>query len=212
MPPTQQQDPYQQPAPSQHDPSRYEFIMSPDQQPKPSLFGGGLNRRFVALAAGGIIGLVLLLVLIGSLLGGGKSDTTALVSIAAEQAEIVRVTDQSFSHTSSQDTKNFATNTDLCIASSQQELLAYLAKNGVKVNDKQLAAKHNPKTDATLQAANESGTFDSTLITTLQSQLTSYRASLQTAYKTATGKQEKKVLSDAYAQAGLLLKQSEQHS
>jgi hypothetical protein len=211
MPPVQPQNSYQPPAP-EHDPSRYEFIMSPGQQQRPSLIGGGWNPRKLAIIGGGIVGVIILFAIIGSLLSGGKGDTLTLKSIAAQQAEIVRVSDLGLKNVSSQDTNNFATNTNLCLSSSQQQLLSYLGQNGVKINEKQLALKANPKTDAALQAASESGTFDATFTTTLQTELTAYQASLQAAYKTATGKTEKQVLSDAFAQAGLLLKQSQQHS
>lgn len=215
MPPVQPQDPYQQPAPPQHDPARYDFIVNPQapKRPSPFSFGsGGPSMKLLLMGGGVVVVVIILFVIIGSLLGGSKGDTVALAGIAEQQAEIARVAKLGADDAVSQDTQNFATNLSLSIATSEQTMVAYLGKNGVKLGAKQLALKQDSKTDAALTAAQDSGTYDSTFTSLMQTELTNYQASLSKAYKTATGKTEKQVLSDAYANAGLLIKQSSQHS
>jgi hypothetical protein len=212
QPPSQPDNQYPQPAP-QHDPARYEFIMSPGQPGRRGLLPGGApNVRMLALVGGAVVAIIILFVVIASLLGGGKSDSSSLVLIAERQAELARVAQLGSQNAVSQDTQNFAANAGASLTTSEQNMLAYLKQNGVKLSNKQLLLKMNSKTDAALTAAKESGTYDSTFVSEMQSELTSYQAALNTAEKSAAGKTEKQVLNDAINGAVLLLKQSAQHS
>lgn len=206
----QPQQPYYQPTAPQapENPSQYDFIVN-NQSPK----RGPSSKTMLLFVAGTAGVLIVLAWIILSLVFGGKGAATApLVTLAQEQTEIIRITkaaDDS-NQLSSQDAQNFSRNTRLTISSDQAELTNFLAKNGKKLTKKQLALKQSATTDSTLQAAASSGTYDSTFISVLQTQLKTYQTSLSQAFKGASSASEKALLKGEFDNATLLLEQSSQ--
>src|SRR5690242_7584534 len=117
--------------------SGYDFIFNP---PSPAggrrlgLPGGGRSRLMVGAVG---LGVLLLLIFIAySLLGGKGFDATGPVSVAQTQQELVRVAAEAGPNTTQLATSSLAINAQLTVQTQQTKLLAYLSKQGKKVNAK----------------------------------------------------------------------------
>jgi flagellar basal body-associated protein FliL len=176
----------------------------------------GPNKKTLLIFGLGAALLIIVLawVILALAFSGNGSATAPLVSIAQQQNEIARVAKSANTpgNLTTQDARNFSRNTELTIETDQSKLIDLLKKNGTKLNNKLLAAKQSATTDEALSAAAASGTYDSTLTSTLQTQLNSYQASLNNAYGSATSASEKKLLKAEYNNATLLIEQSTQHN
>jgi hypothetical protein len=208
----QPQQPYSQPPqpPVPENAGQYDFIVNngtPANRPNP---------KTMFLFIGGTVVLVIALVwfILSLFLGGNSGSSAPLVTIAQEQTEIARIATAAAqsNHLTSQDTRNFTRNTQLTISSDNTDLLALLKTDGKKLDEKQLGLKRSATTDSTLEAANSSGTYDSTLTGILQTQLKAYQTSIKQAYATSTSNKEKSLLNSEYDHATLLLEQSTQRN
>jgi hypothetical protein len=182
---------------SGHNP--YEFIVNPNT-PKHSKFSFGGGSSFgLRLAIVGA-GLVVLMIIIGVLMSslGPKSTTPDLEAIAQRQQEIIRIAAGASQQAAGQDTKNFASNVQITVGSSQTEVLNYLAGRGVKMKSKQLALDQNPKIDTYLTDAASANNYDGALAQTLSDELQTYEALLQKTFKETSSKQTRTVLQDCF--------------
>lgn len=214
MNPQAPQNPYG-PAPGQFpgtphlpSPQDYEFILNAQKPNRHSYRSSGGGKKFWFL----MIGLVVVLAIIGlvAIFGrsSGGSDYSLLTKTAQDQTEIVRVANLVIAQNGiSQSTDNLATNVALTVNSDLTQLKQYLSKNHHGLSDKQLTAGKNSQTDTALGAANTSGNLDSTYNQTLKDQLNTYQTDLRNAYKATTGPNGQKVLSNAYDNVQLLIKQ-----
>lgn len=208
----QPQQPYYSPPTPQapQNSGQYDFIVN-NQAPR-----RGPNQKTIILFVVGAAALVVILawVILGLAFGGKGGATAPLVTLAQEQTEMVRIAklaNQS-NQLSSQDARNFSRNTQLTLTSDQSELVSFLAKNGKKLNAKQLGAKQSATTDGALSAASASGTYDSTLTSILQTQLKTYQSNLTQAYNGASSASEKALLKAEFDHATLLYEQSNQRN
>lgn len=183
----------------------YDFILSSGGKPKPSLGGGSFKQRLVLALTGLAVLLILVFVFIGVLAGRGSSNADALVKVAQEQAEIIRIASIGQSKATDSTVKNLATTTQLSTQSAQVTTLSYLSKNGHKVKTSQLTLLKDSRTDQQLNDASTAGTFNDTFNQILQKQLTTYRSDLQTAYQGATGVNERKLLQDSFNSVSYLI-------
>lgn len=211
------QQPYYQPPPQPAPPQntgQYDFITDGGYQ-QPTRFGGGGSKKSLLIIVVGALVLIGLLWLIFSLVfGGTNNQLTPLVGIAQQQTEMLRITTAATNGDSltTQDTKNFAHNAELSLTTDQKTTVDFMAKNGKKVDAKQLGLKQSKQTDDALAAASASGTYESTYVSIMQQQLKAYQASLKQTYNAATSPVEKQLLATEYDNAGLLVQQSTQHS
>lgn len=166
----------------------------------------------VVIGAVVVIGLIWLI--LSLVFSSGSDKLTPLVGIAQQQTELVRITEAATGNDdiSNQDVKNFAENIQLSVGSDKADLLSFLAKNGLKVKDKQLTAKQSSQTDDALEAATANGTYDTTLTRLLQDQLKAYQNTLKQNYTSTSSTVERDLLSSQYNNAQLLLEQTTQHS
>jgi hypothetical protein len=197
--------------PNGHNP--YDFILNPAPQPKPaplSKLPGGNNPLIVKIViiVGGAFVLIIALSIIMSMFN--RSDTVnsaALLNIAQTQNEIARVADQGLTNATQQNVKNLSVNTKLAMRTQQQLLIAYMGRNGIKVSSKQLTFKQDAQTDQKFTLAKQTSTFDVVFSQTVQSQLEAYATSLKQLFGTATGENQRTLLSTDYTQTQLLISQ-----
>ncbi|HSX53469.1 MAG TPA: hypothetical protein VLF90_03845 [Patescibacteria group bacterium] len=186
----------------------YDFILNHSPK-KPGLFGGSFKNRVIFVAAGGIV-LVIAAIIFASLLGGG-GNASALVELSEQQQELIRVSTLGEKQSgASQATQNLAITTQLAVQTDQTKTLAQLKKTGHKVKSAQLNLKKNSSTDQQLAAAAQNNGFDAAFAGDLQTQLKSYRASLQQAYKASASQSEKNILRSSFNSASYLLGDSAQ--
>jgi hypothetical protein len=207
MPPFQQQQyPQQQPAP-QPPQDQYHFIMNPEQPKRSSSLKNPMGLLFIV---GAVAVVVVLLVVILSIARGGGSNKQPLITVAQDQQEIGRVAALDLGQIKDQRVKNFATTTQLTMATDSISYTSFLGKHGVKVSKKQLSAGTNSSTDAQLASAITSNTLDSTLSITLQNELKQYQTDLAKAYQSSTTSSVRAELNQLNQNADLLLTQSQQ--
>lgn len=198
---------------SEHPHAQYEFIMNPGKAPKSSgvlgLASGSMAKR-IGILTGGAVVLIVIIIGLASLLGGGKTSTTELVSVVQDQTELIRIAGLGTSDATGQATLNVAYSAQLSLTTSQQQLLNYLVVNHKKVGAKELSLKQNAKTTTDLANALATSTFDSTFNDVMKAQLTSYMQDLKTAYAVSPGPKGRQLLSAEYDGAQLLLQQNAQ--
>lgn len=206
MDPYQQyQNPYQGQNNQGNNP--YEFIMSPQKPPKKRFhLGGGNLAMTVALFAGGaLIFMIVVAILLNTF--APQKVSGDLTTMAQVQTELIRVADKGAKTGTQQVTKNLAITIQFSMNTQRKEMLAFMAKRGVTVNDKELVLKQNATTDQELASARTTSTFDSVFTGIMQDELTAYANDLKTIYSNATSKSEKELMSDYYEQTQLLISQ-----
>lgn len=206
----QQQFPQQQ----QPAPNPYGFIMDDPVQKKPAgplkIFNGNSQKARIALVAGGFLFLLIIgWVLLSLLSAGNGAQNEKLLSLAQQQTEIIRVSNLAENSRSirSTATRNLAVNGSAVMVSSKKDVVALLAKNKMKVKDKQLAGASDSKIDAKLAAATNNNTFDQTFVEIYKGLLQKYQRSVKDAFDSSKSATEKATLQTSYTSVGILLKE-----
>lgn len=190
--------------PSGNGQNPYDFILKGEGKPKRTLGGGSLKQRIIIVGGGVLILLIIAIIFVSFLGSTSKGSSDALVKVAQEQTELARVAAIGVAKANSSETKNLAIITQLSMESSQADTVALLKKGGHKVSDKTLALLQDPNTDQQLDAADAGNSFDATFTDLLHKQLNSYRASLQSAFKTASTTQQQ-LLQTSFNDATVLI-------
>ncbi|HJP96821.1 MAG TPA: hypothetical protein VJ843_05640 [Candidatus Saccharimonadales bacterium] len=197
--------------PQNSDQNPYDFIMNPGAAPAKKPLGlGGKNSFFVkiGLIAGGAIVFMVVAAIVLNSLTSDKTNTTDLQTLAATQTEIARVASKGTSGSSSTvSVRSFAVSTQLSMLTQQQATVNFLATKNVKMSVKKLSAAVNSQTDAKLQAASNSSTFDTVFVSVMKDELSSYLSNLETYYKNATNSDVKAMLQNDFKQTQLLQQQ-----
>jgi hypothetical protein len=206
----QPNNPYGTPAPPPQ-PHEYEFITNPGKpprQPLNNLLPGGASMPMrIAVVVGGLFVLLILFLVIKGLVSGG-GNTTALLNVAQQQQEIIHLSTNANQQTNLSITnQNSAVTTQASMTSAQTQLISYLGTNGHKVKSKDLEKGVSANLDQEFTTAIANNTYDSTYKQVMQSQLKNYQQALQTAYQQTSGPKGRKLLTDQFNAAKLLLQQ-----
>jgi len=197
--------------PHNSDQNPYDFIMNPGAAPVKKPLGlGGKNSFFVkiGLIAGGAIVFMIVAAIVINSLTADKTNTADLETLAATQTEIARVASKGTSGSSSTVTvRSFAVSTQLTMLTQQHTTVNFLATKNIKMNTKKLSAAVNSQTDAKLQAASSSSTFDTVFVSVMKEQLANYLSSLETYYKNATNSDVKAMIQTDFQQTQMLQQQ-----
>ena len=203
----QPQQPYY--GPPQPSGSPYDFIVNPGVAPKRSRLPGGnsvLARSLLVL--GGILVLLVIFIVVKNLLLVDSTNTPLLVAAVSQQQELIHLSSKAvLEPTIEPTTKNFALTTQLTLTSQQQQLLAYLKGQGHKIAPKQLANQVSLATDQQLAAAASASTYDATFRQIMQTDLTTYKQTLQQAFAKTSGDAGRTLINKDYDSAQLLLQQ-----
>lgn len=186
----------------------YEFILNPTQPQKPAPLSG--NKGFIlkiCLIIGALIVLMIGISILMNALNSNKNKAVEnLKNIPLTQQELIRVAGTGLDNVTSQPLKNFAITTKLTISGQQQNMINYLAEQGVKTTAKQLALSRSTTTDALLSQAKENSTYDLIFTQQMTKSLNAYLTSINNTYKTVTGPTARKLLKTDYDQTQMLLK------
>ena len=193
---------------SGHNP--YEFIVNPTAKSKVgrALLSGDTFLKRIVMMVGG----VLLLFIVGGILVTSlepKGSIPGMIAIAQRQQEVVRVATNATSQASNQDAKNFVTNVEITITSSQKQTLAYLTAHRTKLSTKELTLDKDPQTDAELANAATANNYDGAVTQELVNELQTYEGLLQSTYGQSTSTETKQVLQTEFLNVTLLIKQGE---
>ncbi|MBI2592297.1 hypothetical protein HYW36_02355 [Candidatus Saccharibacteria bacterium] len=200
----QPQDTNQQPATPT--PGQFDFMLK--NQPKPPnrfsvLLSGIPKPAKVALL---IIGIVFILVILYSLLVGGKTaGTDQLTLVMARAQEIARISALAGQQAKNPDTKGLAATTEAILNSQARELQTYLTDLKVKVNVKKIAVLYlDKKADAKLATALQNNNYDQTYFDYLKTNLATYKNQLLVTYK-GVGKNVQTILNSDYKSVETIL-------
>ena len=175
---------------------RFDFMLK--DQPKPGRsFGLPALSKPVKIILGAVFA-IFLLIIISSVISGHKGGATKqITAVLARGQEVLRVTQQ-VQQLRLQDptTQALAATVNATLSSDQQQLLAYLSTNHVKVSKVQLAADTDKSTDTNMQSASQNNSLDSAYDGYLKDNLNKYQTDLQAAYG-AAGPKGKVILKNA---------------
>ncbi len=185
----------------------YKFIFDPNKEPAKKLLPSTNTKRGrILIIAVGLIVLLIIISLVSSLItNAGQAGTKDLIELAQRQQEIVRVAQIGVTKSKGQDARNLATNTQLTVASDQQQLLVKLKKSKKKISSKELGLRLNNRTDVLLRQADQNNQFDETFTKTITSQLTTYQKAITKSYGTNTDKTIRGLLKTEYNNATTLI-------
>jgi hypothetical protein len=193
---------------AQADPQNpYGFIMDTQRMPKQSMLKpGSLRGKLLIVVLAGLI-ITLLIVGASSLLKrGSKATIDALVSLVAEQQEIIRVSDIGIKTTTDSNVTTLAETTKVSIISQQKTLSTYLTDRGVILTAAMTGAKFDKTTDATLTSAYQNSQFTDTFTAALKANLTTYATDLKKRYDATNTTNLKALLANDYRGTIVLLK------
>lgn len=154
------------------------------------------------VAAGALIGIMLVVIIAGMISGSQKGDTQALITAAKQQEELIRIAEIGISKAKTQDAKNIAITTKLSLSSQQSEMQAAIKAAGVSAK----SAKSTPssKTDQALLTAEQNNRFDEEFLKIMSDSLSAYQKSVKAAYDGATSKKLKTALTTQFKSANTL--------
>jgi len=200
--------PYQ-PAGDGHDP--YGFITNPAKAPKKSGLGkllpGGNSKqsRLIIAAAGGVILLFLAIIAYSFITSSGGDLKQDYLSLAQQQAEIIRVSDIGVSKAKQSEAKNLAVTTKYTLTSQQSAILNLAKKAGANTDAKSLILGKDNQTDSLLTTAEQTNQFDTVFIKTLQTKLQKYQQTLKKIYDASSKKSTKDILSNIHDNIDVLI-------
>lgn len=198
-------DPNLPPPPQQPVVNPYGFIMNPQQPQKKAPFGSsGSNLQKILFASGGAAVLLIIGILVFNLLFSSPGSSEQLIKVAQQQQEIVRMNTYA-TRLANQDMKNVAATTSATFLSEQAQYTAFLAESNLKIDQKKLAAGLKSSNTVLLESAVSTNTLDNTYKDILITELTTYQADLDAAYKAVSKQESKDLLLKMYTSAGLIL-------
>jgi len=189
----------------------YDFIMNPAPLPPKKKFavsGGGssLRGKVLKLLAGAVLLIIVLIVGARLAFGNRTGNASTLVSLAATQQEIVRVTTLGLQKTKNPSVLAFAQTAKLTVSSQNSDLMAYLKKNGVKYKPEQLSAAKDSTFDDKLTSAAANNQLDEVFLDLLKASLDTYKTELKKDYNSSSNQKTKDLLSADYDSITVLLK------
>ncbi|HEX7633206.1 MAG TPA: hypothetical protein VF401_02665 [Candidatus Saccharimonadales bacterium] len=199
-----------------HQPSDYDFIMSPQKAKGPGLKlpGAGSIIGRIALVVVGLIVLLMIFTILKSVFNR-KPDLTPFVGIMQDQQQVILIATDAAGQTAiTQDDKNIALTAKLTVNTDQKKVYNYLTGNGVKFNEKAFPTLLNARVDSRitsqLATAATNSTYDTTFRSAMQQKLTTYMQDLKQVYTANKGPVGRGILNDNYNNAEKLLKQLNQ--
>jgi hypothetical protein len=164
--------------------SQYDFFMKDGQKPSgsrgPKLPTGNLPRMLL-LGGGGIFVLALVVVIVSSISGKSGGKWQAYINLNYRAQEIVRVSNIVDGESKDKNTLDIIATTEAALSSQQNEISAYLANNGAKINPKLANPYQSTAIDNALTAAQQNNTLDSTYLKYLKEKLGLYDSEIKAA-------------------------------
>ncbi len=171
----------------------YDFIMDPSQRKQQAVPGGGKNKIVVMIALG-LVMIAILFISFVFITSIGKANNEDLVSLRAQQTEILRIIDLGKKDLTDASLKNKLTSMQVFITSDSAKLDDFLSQRKVEVSKEQLAVKKNTDIDADLEKAKQEGGLDKALLDAVSEQSNAYYDTLSESLSEATTAKEKELL------------------
>lgn len=184
---------------------QYDFITNPVKPKRKSLFsfGKGNNTGLMIIIAAGL-GLLTLILLVGSLFFGGSSDRDVLLDVAKKQSEVISIANLGAEEGGTNQAQSLGLAVQLSVTTEQQAVIGQLSKRD-KVKPKEYAASPSSEVKQQLETAQSNGRFDEVFNNVIKQELTEYQQALKTANTAVESKSTKTILAQNFESAGLLL-------
>jgi hypothetical protein len=147
--------------------------------------GNNVTKLVFFIIAGALVLGVLIIVL--SNIFSPKLNTKQVTDVVARGEEISRVSDVVRQKSRDLNTGNLASTTSTVLTSQEVQLVDYLKKNKKRVPTKDITIYLSKKTDAEIDAADQSNRLSEYYYAYLKKNLTDYQTALKTAYDAASG-------------------------
>ena len=185
--------------------SQYDFIMNPDQKAtkKPGRAMPNLPKPALMILAAAVA-LIILILLYSLVFGGKTAGTDQMVGVVGRASEISRISEIVAQSAPDTQTKNLATTTQVAMDSDSSRLTAYLRGRNIKIEAAKLNAYKNKKTDTEIQTASQNNSLAAYYTNYLKSSLGAYAQAIQSVYKDASNK-ARPILNDAFNNAEVIL-------
>lgn len=184
----QPQPPVQQP-PTQNP---YDYILNTPQKQKKSLFNGGSQKSKIILSIAFVVGvLVLVIIAINVFQSLSKKDYTSYTDLQKKQATILHVADLSYAKLRTTAARNYVTIIRSTTTTEKADTTSFLAKVGVKTNDKKLSVAVDTSKDKAITAAEQTNQYDDTVVKILGDLVADYQKDVVLTAKEAETKAEK---------------------
>lgn len=187
--------------------NNYEFIVHPDEKPKPKPFEGTKLPVKIAVVGGGIVVLLIIFNILRGVIAG-PSVGEKFLTIAQDQQQIITIAAEASKEPNiSTINANSAITTQLGVTTAQADTVEYMARNGKKTKDKDLSLLMNGKLLEQLETSSAAGTYNETYKTIMTQQLEAYMNNMSVLYQQIDGKNGRALLDANYKSAKLLLEQ-----
>jgi hypothetical protein len=174
-------------------PNPYDYLNTSPQ--RRASFGGGDPKKKLIMSVA-FVAIVLLVVGIGLsiILSLGKKDYTPFKNALYTQNEIIRIADAATTKARTPTTRQFVATILYATSTEKAQTQEILKKGGVKITDKQLAAKKNADNDKALETAEQANRYDEKVTEVLNTLLLQYSKDIKEAKAIASTKTEKELI------------------
>ncbi len=174
-------------------PNPYDYLNTSPQ--RRNAFGGGDPKKKLIMSVA-FVAIVLLVVGIGLaiILSLGKKDYTSFKNVLYTQNEITRIANTATTKARTPVTRQFVATIFYSTSTEKTQTQEILKKGGVKITDKQLAAKKDADNDKALEAAEQANRYDEKVTEILNTLLLKYSKDIKEAKAIASTKAEKELI------------------
>ena len=155
----------------------------------------------------GLLAFVGLIIAIGAtiFLSGRSDGAKEMLKLAANQTEIIRISDIGMKKARASQAQVLASTTKYSIQSDLNKSIASLKKHRLKATSVTLGTAKNTKVDTVLALASQNNRFDEEFLTIMNTMLVAYQKQVKTTYDTSTNAFDKQILADSYKHINTIL-------
>lgn len=173
----------------------YDFITN-SQAHKPAgglNLGGGKNKLLVSVV---FIAVMILILVVGVsfLLSLSKTNNQDLVTLRAQQTELLRIIDLGEKDVTDISVKNKLASLQALVASDGAKLTDLMKKRNVEPTKAELASLKDADADSALESAKQQGNYDQAILDQVASRSNKYYEALKSSLSEATTSKEKEIL------------------
>jgi hypothetical protein len=183
----------------QPDQNPYEFILDPNrsQRSGPSFLQNPKQRNLIAVAFVAIV--IILIIIVGSFLfGGGNEQAQGLQSIALQQNELIRLSNEGKAEAKDSSVRARSATLAAFMQTDYSDTTSYLTSNGAGITKEQVARNVDTDADEQLALAAQRNQYDDVYSELIAAKLATYKADVETAYQNAGGPNAKKLLEQVF--------------
>lgn len=186
--------------------ANYDFIFNTNQQPNRRNNNQSMATRILVVVGIAFVVIILLGVVFRMVASNPSFDKSAMLAVAQQQTEILRLLEAGDDNSVLQSNKNFTVTAELAINSDQKALFTYLAERNYQPNPKELILRQDATASSQLEGAASTSTFDAAYEQVMETALKTYQQDLQNAYDSG-GNSARELLKTQYDHSTLLLRQ-----